>query len=98
MIEGAAGKGDSVKNENAGRTQCLRGDDIFFALQRNAATDERNPSEKSDRDPELGRKQVVLERIFYEKGNTEEQGKSADPGEHFRAHELFPIDFARGRC
>ena len=98
MIERSAGESDGVKNEDAGRAQCLRSDDVLFALQQHAAADKRNPGEKSDRDSQLWRNQVVLERIFYEKGNAKEQGEPADPREHFRAHELFPIDFARRRC
>ena len=51
VIERPAGEGDGVKNENASRAQCLRRDDILFALQQKAAADKRNPGEKSNRNP-----------------------------------------------
>ena len=96
VVERSAGEGNGIENENAGRTQGLRGDDVFLALQRHAANDQRDAGKKSDRNSQFRRNQIVFERIFHEEGDAEEQGKPANPGEHFRAHELLPVDVRAG--
>ena len=51
VVERSAGEGNGIENENAGRTQGLRGDDVFLAFQRRATNDQRDAGKKSDRNP-----------------------------------------------
>jgi hypothetical protein len=54
------------------------------------------PVRKAERDPDLGRDQVVLKRILDEETNAEKQGEPADPRKELHPHEHLPVD-ARAR-
>ena len=49
VVERSAREGNGIENENAGRTQGLRGDDVFLSFQRHATNDQRDAGKKSDR-------------------------------------------------
>ena len=68
----------------------------IFLRHRHAADEQAKTGEKTDGDAQFGWNEIVVERVLDEKGDAEEQSESAEPGETFDPHELFPIDFWRG--
>src|SRR5207237_4417703 len=49
VVERSACEGNGIENKNAGRTQGLRGDDVFLAVQRHATNEHRDAGKKSQR-------------------------------------------------
>ena len=92
MIVSSTCKGHGVEHQDAGRAERLRSDSVFFPFQKQTANNKTGADDEPDRNPQLRRDQIVLERIFHEKRDAEEKREPADPREQFRAHELLPID------
>src|ERR1043166_3440066 len=92
MIVSSTCEGDRVEHQDASRAECLRSDGVFFPFQKQTANNETGTDDEPDRNPQLGWNQIVLERIFHEKCDAEEEREPADPREQFCAHELLPID------
>ena len=96
MINRAARERDGVKDDDAGGAQRLRERGEIFARHHHAADEQAKAGKKADGHAQFGRDEVVVERVFDEERDAEEQRKAADPRETFHAHELFPVDFWRG--
>jgi hypothetical protein len=92
VIVSSTCKGHGVKHQDAGRAERLRSDSVFFPFQEQTANNKSGADDESDRNPQLRRCQIVLERIFHEECDAEEKREPADPREQFRAHELLPIN------
>src|SRR5258707_8096484 len=92
MIVSSTCEGHCVEHKDAGRAERLRSDSVFFPFQKQTANNKTGANDEPDRNPQLWRDQIVLERILHEKSDAEEKREPADPGEQFRAHELLPID------
>src|SRR5205085_4768055 len=90
------GENVAVKNEHPGRAKTLTGDAIIACGREPASRDEAEADDGANRDAHRGGDEIVLEGIFHEKHDPEEEDEPADPGEEFYAEERFPIERLRG--
>ena len=98
VIYGAAGEGDGVENDHARGAQRVRQRRKVFARQPHPAGQQTQSGEEPRRHAQFGRHQIVVERIFDEERDSEEQRESPGPGKTFDPHELFPVELGRGRA
>src|SRR5205085_12090377 len=75
----------------------LPGDAISAYCGKPAGRDEAEADDGANGDAHRGRDEIVLEGIFHEEHDPEEEDEPADPGEEFHAEERFPIERLRGR-
>jgi len=71
----------------------------MFSLRFNAAppTTSAMPARNPIATRSSGEIRLCSNEYFTKKGDAEEKGKTTNPGEHFRAHEIAPSRWSRGR-
>ena len=93
VINRTARERNAIEDDNSGRAQSLRKHGEMFARHHHAADEQTETGEETNRHSQDGRDEIVVERVFDEKYNAEEQCESANPRKTFHPYELFPIDF-----
>ena len=92
MINRAASERDGIQHDDARGTKRLRERGEVFARHHHSAHEQSDAGEKTDGDAQFRWNEVVVERVFDEERDAEEQRESTDPRKTFHAHELFPVD------
>ncbi len=89
-IDRMSGKAHAVENQYAGGAQRLCEHSVFLlAVGPQTAPEQTDTGDEAHRHTTHRRDQVVLECVFDEENDTEENGESAKPCEHFHAEELL---------
>jgi hypothetical protein len=92
LVDGAAGKGHPVEADNARGAKRV-GDDLeVLARKANSSNDQPDPNEETDRDAHFRGHEIMVEAVFDEERDSEEQRQTADPCKELHAHELLKIE------